>query len=406
MKKFTTILTTLLLLIVLVACSEMIEGPIEPPTGTPDDSIEHSVVISKLYGARQQENNIIELYNNSDKDVKLKDYTIDVYANGNDKITSRIKLKGTIEANSFYAIGSKQMEVDSIDQLDMKLKNLLPYNGDDAIVLAHKGYRVDTLGYVGHDINYSQNVTLIRLGEKEDFEPFDNFDPLNFIKYLPDVFQYLKNDNYTIKTKEQLLDGPRLSFEYKNMPYSSNGQATGGAPIATLTGIADGDTASFNFEGKPAGGSHRYYFINTAETAGPNTVDEPWGEIGSFYNKEFLLNDAENKEIRIQSIPKNALTDTYGRNLGLVWINDQLSQFLIVKEGLSLTFSKFYDETNLALHYEDVPYVTFLLFAEKLAQDNGWGIHGEESPDWDYENNKRAPKGSWDDWTPHNDINW
>ena len=125
------------------------------------------------------------------------------------------------------------------------------------------------------------------------------------------------------------------------------------------------------------------------------------------FNKEFILSNANDKEIRVQSVPGGTLTDTYARNLGLIWVNGKLSQFEIVSEGLSKVFSSAFTESDMLLNYEGVPYLTFLLFAEQRAKLEGWGVHGypgnsagEKSPDWNYEENKRADAEDYKDWKP------
>lgn len=381
---------------------------------------EETLVISKVISSNRAANNVIELYNNSDKDLKLSKYQIDIYDRGTDKVKFTIDLEGTVEANGYYVIGSETFNASAfegvVELFDLKTEKTIPIRGSDAITLVKGKKVVDKLGYTdGIDINFNKNLSLIRLGNKEDYKASATYDRFNFINYIPNVFHYLKNDDHKIKTLEDLYNGPRLHDYYKDLPYASeDGQrGTGGAPIATLVGIADGDTATFSFDEKPEGTtSHRYYYIDTAEKAGPNTSDEPWGHIGTKYNTDFLLNDAANKELRVQSIPNTGLFDTYSRNLGLIWINGQLSQHLIVQEGLSKVDDLFGD-VDFELYYEDVPYLTFLVFAQERARMNGWGMHGyptnplgEKAPDWDYNSNKKAPASDYANWTPHIPISW
>src|SRR3989339_678178 len=158
-------------------------------------------------------------------------------------------------------------------------------------------------------------------------------------------------------------------------------------------------------------GSDRYFYLNTAEVNGSHVSAEPWGYVASKYNKEFLLNDANQKEIHVQSIPGYALNEGYGRYLGLVWINGYLSQFLIVSEGLSEDVGSTYNAYDLALNYKDVPYLTFLRFAEYRARLNGWGLKGypanpsgEKSPDRNYDSNTLTTEKPV--WSPHLDLPW
>jgi endonuclease YncB( thermonuclease family) len=290
----------------------------------------------------------------------------------------------------------------------------LPFNGNDVIELVHKDNRVDIIGFEGTDIDYALNLTLIRLGEVTDYKGSTTFDTFTFISYIPDVFKYLKNDTHEIKTLEDLYAGPQLEERYKNMPYidpNNEENGAGGAVLVTNTSVADGDTAYFSAMNGFPGGSVRYFYLNTAEVDGGFVSAEPWGYVASKYNKEYLLNDSENKEIRIQSIPGSALNEGYGRNLGLVWINDYLSQFLIVAEGLTEDVPTIYEAYDLLLTYKDVPYLTFMRFAEQRAKENGWGLKGyptnpdgEKSPDWNYQSNSKATTDP--TWEPHLELPW
>ena len=96
------------------------------------------------------------------------------------------------------------------------------------------------------------------------------------------------------------------------------------------------------------------------------------------------------------------MSDTYNRSLGLVWVDGRLSQHLIVREGLSDPVNINFSNSDLELTYKDVPYLTFLQFAEENARVNKWGLFGEKSPDWNYQDNtvlttspEWIPKVSW-----------
>lgn len=401
MKKLFSIFSILFLAVLLVACNK--------------DS-ESSLVISKIFSPSTQANNLIELYNNSDKDIKFKNHSIRFYTNGSKEVTNEIKLVGTIKANDYFVLGSSNFGVtqykDLIDQVYEE--GSLPFNGNDAIELASGKKTLDFVGTTGIDINFSKNLTLIRIGNKEDYKADGTYNKFNFIQYLPGLYQYLKNDNHEIKTLEDIYAGPRLEDRYKEMTYvdaENSSLGGGGAVLTKNSGISDGDTASFQAMNGFPGGSVRYFYINTPEVDGSYVQAEPWGYVASKYNKEYLLNNPNSKEIYIQSIPGYNLKETNGRNLGLVWINGHLSQFLIVAEGLVASVDQGYQSYDLLLTYKNVPYLTFLLFAEERAAQNGWGTkgypanpNGEKSPDWNYQSNKLATTSPI--WTPHLPIPW
>lgn len=403
MKKILYIILPAIIILGLVACGKK----------------EQNLVISKLYTASNSDNNTIELYNNTDKDIDLKSFSIDIYNNGEATIQNDYALSGVIKANSFYAIAGPDVEDEIKGKIDLVLDDRLSFNGDDAIALSNKGKIVDVIGTIGVDLTFSANLTLIKLGNKEDFKATKTYDSYDYIAYIPDLFKYLKNDDYEIKTFEDLLKGPRLEQRYKEMDYAKEGATgtvnigTGGATKVTLRSVADGDTATFqpvvNTPGYSNGNSVRYYYINTPEVDGSNVNAEPWGYVASKLNKEFILNQHSSKELYVQSFPNTQTTETYGRNLGLVWINNQLSQFLTVAEGLSERMPDKYTENDILLTYKEVPYLTFLRFAERNAVLKGWGLYGypnkpdgEKSPDWDYVANKLLTTKPV--WEPHNTI--
>ncbi len=406
MRKILTIFIIIFSLLIISSCKK-------------EES--SAVVISKLFTATRTANNVIELYNNSDKDESLSSYKLDFYQNASDEVTATINLNGVIKANSFYVITGANFGItEQKEKVDFIYdEGSLPFNGDDAIVLVKNKTVIDVIGHIGLPLNFSKDLTFIRLGEKSTYIPFKEYDPFNFIPSLPDVFEYIKNDNHEIQTLEDLYKGPRLEDRYLDLPYKDpeiDNAGAGGTFLATLQSIADGDTATFrpvdgeDYTGFATGKSIRYYYINTPEVQG--TMDaEPWGYVASRFNKEYQLKEAHTKEIRLQSIPGYALTETYGRNLGLVWINGSLSQFLIVSEGLSDDVPVSYSSIDLLLSYKNVPYLTFLRFAENRARVNGWGtfgypnnLNGEVAPDWDFGLFKTL--GDNFTWEPHLKLPW
>ncbi|MBN2268698.1 MAG: lamin tail domain-containing protein [Acholeplasmataceae bacterium] len=401
MKKILLLLLIISSLGVLTACQ----------TGSKGD-----LVISKLFESTEQQNNAIELYNISDEDVDLKNYLLNFYNNGSLEISSSISLNGIVKANDYFVIGSSNATDETLkSHIDFAFsEGSMPFNGNDSVELVLKKTVIDYVGLVGSDVDYSKDLTLIRIGNKEEYSPSNIFDPFNFIYYLPDMFQYMKNETHEIKTLEDLLAGPRLEQRYLEMPYVDPSSSTiggGGAVIVSLTGVADGDTAYFTANDGFPGGSVRYFYLNTPEVDGTHVSAEPWGYVASKYNKEYLLANSSEKEIHIQSMRGYALTEGYGRSLGLVWINGFLSQFLIVKEGLTESVGTIYASHDLEMHYKNVPYLTFLRFAEQFAIEQGWGIKGypsnpdgEKSPDWNYESNTKTTQSPV--WTPHLPLPW
>jgi endonuclease YncB( thermonuclease family) len=375
----------------------------------------NGLVISKLFDATLSRNNVIELYNFSDSQINLSDYTLRIHTNSSSEYTKEIELSGIVDAEDYFVISGNNPTYESIDlETDFSYIESLPYNGNDAIALYYKETLIDLIGFTGIDISFAEDVTLIRIGPLSSYKASANYEEYNYITYLPDVFQYLANDSHQIKTLNQLLEGPRLEERFLELSYvdpNDNTLGNGGAVKTELISVADGDTAYFKGMNGFPGGSLRYFYLNTPEVDGTYVIAEPWGYVASKYNKSYLLNDSKNKEIYVQSIPGYSLYETNGRNLGLVWINGHLSQFLIVAEGLSEKLPSVYSEYDLLLSYKDIPYLTFLRFAEYRAVQNGWGVkgypfnlEGEKSPDWNYQGDSNTTQSPI--WSPHLDLPW
>jgi endonuclease YncB( thermonuclease family) len=401
MKKIIVIFILLISMITLHACQ----------TETPN------IVISKVFDATSMSNNVIELYNPSEEDIDLSKVEIRVYNNGSttEGGDHAIQLHGTLESGAYYALTGNNPSSEEVESLaDHKHDENLPFNGNDVIELFYSNQKVDQFGLLGFDINFAVDLTMIRLGEKEDYLASTEYDQFNFIAYIPDLFEYLKTDDHEIKTLDQLYQGPQLEQRYIDAPYvdpDNSNLGFGGAAEVDLISIADGDTAFFSAKNGYPGGSLRYFYINTPEVDGSNVSAEPWGYVASKYNKEYLLNDPNSKTIQIQSIPGNSLREGYGRNLGLVWVNGALSQFWLVAEGLSEDVGSQYQAYDYLLTYKNVPYLTFLRFAQHRAEENGWGTkgfpsnpEGEKSPDWNYDTRRKTTENPV--WTPHLKLPW
>ncbi|MGL9757253.1 thermonuclease family protein [Enterococcus sp. DIV2324] len=91
----------------------------------------------------------------------------------------------------------------------------------------------------------------------------------------------------------------------------------------------DGDTSKFLLNDQEI--TVRYLLIDTPETVKPNTVVQPFGSEASNKTKE-LLETASVIEIMLD---KGKETDKYDRFLSYVFIDGELVQDILVREGLA-----------------------------------------------------------------------
>jgi endonuclease YncB( thermonuclease family) len=142
----------------------------------------------------------------------------------------------------------------------------------------------------------------------------------------------------------------------------ANMQGFRATELVTLAYTTDGDTATF----KRSGGTEvtvRFLFVNTEESFGNETT--AWGKVvkdivGNYLKSARQLNIA----IRLKNGSDDL--DPFGRSLGLVFLDGELFQSRIVREGLSPYYTAF--------GCANVPVHTNLLHSEAEARANQRGV--------------------------------
>ncbi len=322
----------------------------------------------------------IELYNFSDEVVNLQDYKINVYGTKNTTPTSVVNLSGMLEAKETYVIVGAMSVDNSLKEKADLISDELIFNGSQALALTYKNVNVDVLGNIGYKLDYAKDVTLVR--KMNHTTPTIIFDEYDWIRYSYNDYQYLGTFEASI-TEEELLAGPKLTDEFINAPFfkenSNNEIGGGGLAKVQVSSYVDGDTTRFYYPeelGITQGLKVRYQNINTPESYTGNIQE--WGIPAKDYTKTQL---SRAKEIYVQSIKDGSIYETYGRLLGWVWIDGELLNFKIVKEG----YSGFEFEPIETMTYKGVTYSNYLYHAELYAKRNKLKIHGEKDPTWDYE---------------------
>lgn len=149
-------------------------------------AVASDLIISE-YVEGSSNNKAIELFNGTGQDVNLKDYKIELYANGastpnNSQTFSEDETLGN--GKTLVLVNSSAS--DSLKPLANKTSAVANFNGDDAIVLKHNGIVIDSFGQVGFDPGSAwgstvktENQTLIRKSTitSGDVNSSDTFDP-------------------------------------------------------------------------------------------------------------------------------------------------------------------------------------------------------------------------------------
>ncbi|MGB3763224.1 MAG: ExeM/NucH family extracellular endonuclease [Ornithinimicrobium sp.] len=127
-------------------------------------------------------NKAVELFNGTDSDIDLSEYTLEVYFNGSSSPGLSQVLEGTVGPGATFVFADAILGARAQQTTTANL-----WNGDDAIVLRGPSGVVDSFGQVGVDPGTAwtgggvgaQNQTLRRVGNvcSGDTDPTDAFDP-------------------------------------------------------------------------------------------------------------------------------------------------------------------------------------------------------------------------------------
>lgn len=125
----------------------------------------------------------------------------------------------------------------------------------------------------------------------------------------------------------------------------------------------DGDTAKFDINGEII--KVRFLAVDTPESVHPTKEVQAYGVEASNFTKEKLKNA---KTIELEFDNNSDKTDKYGRYLAWIWVDGELLQDLLVKEGLA----------KVAYLYADYKYTSLLQESEKVAKEAKIGIWKDE----------------------------
>ena len=128
----------------------------------------------------------------------------------------------------------------------------------------------------------------------------------------------------------------------------------------------DGDTAKFILDGKEI--TVRFLAIDTPETKHPKKEAEAYGKEASDFTCNMITNA---KSIYLEYDNNSNKTDKYNRYLAWVWVDNNLIQKELVKQGLA----------KIAYLYGDYKYTDELKKLETEAQGNKLNIWSDNNTD-------------------------
>ena len=344
------------------------------------------LIFSEFYVGEIYSNRAVELANVGDKTLDLSAYTVRLYRDGGaekPKVTDIISLSGSLEPNETYVICYSSASEEIKSKANLVSDDFLN-DGTFPMTINNKaGKIVDYLGFPGYFYDIGQKSDAVRKKDKLKASPYSGYD---WIRYPVSNLNNL--GNLECISNDELLQGPKLTQEDFNTPYTLDGETgEGGCLKVSLNYTIDGDTTKFDFGtslasyGISGSNSMRYYGINTPEIAHNGNPADPYGpEARDFTNS--LINSA--KHFVVQSVKGYSLFETYGRMLGYVWISDRndprpedylLLNHCILQNGYARVGFISRGGYNDYMLYNGISYVEYLFDAQQYAIANKLHIY-------------------------------
>lgn len=161
------------------------------------------------------------------------------------------------------------------------------------------------------------------------------------------------------------------SAETSRSPSPSPAAATASSTLppgltsARVTRVVDGDTIEVEIDGREY--TLRYIGINTPETVDPRRPVECFGQESSDFNKQLVLGKSVGLEKDVSE------TDAFGRLLRYVWLDGEMVNATLVREGYA----------QASAYPPDVKYQDLFSSLQAQAAEAGrglWGAECEEMP--------------------------
>ncbi|MFW5888876.1 MAG: lamin tail domain-containing protein [Bacillota bacterium] len=348
---------------------------------------EYSLFISSYVdGGQDNTDRAIEIYNPTDSAIDLSDYHLVIYVNGSFEVTYQINFDEiNLNPSEVYVIAHEDSNQDILDEADLITTDLL-FDGNDTIQLRYKnGTYIDSIYHLGNRDFIMNDEVFVR--QPNVTSGNRNYTFNEWAGFVPSYYEVLGSHPITIPTK--------LEFEFIDRDFYSE---LGGMEIMELSYINDGDTAAFYNNQYSFTGDERVRFlgIDTPETF--TSPPEPWGlEAKDFTTIILEYADNNDKTIYIQSDPSlGAYQDTYGRHLGLIWVDlgeDVLSidiknsddevidtailtgTILLNYELVKYGFSNNFFGSDSELVYNNRYLYRWFQEAQRYAEENNFGIH-------------------------------
>lgn len=312
---------------------------------------ETGLIISKYYEG-SDDSKMIELYNTTEEAIDLGNFSLTIYKRlVTETQEIEIPLTGTLAAGETFIIASSASSAEILLLADMESQDLV-FIGREAIALTYyNGENTDVFGTIGSGLLYANDRTFVR--HMFVSEAKSTFELSEWGIYAVDNFEMF--GSHPVSYPDTFV----LEDIYKALDYYTQ---PGGVVEVEYIWNNDGDTAYFT-PGFEDNDRVRFIGIDTLETGSGTLATDAKNYVAS------LLENAEH--VYIQHDPVSGIRDTYQRHLGLVWADDILVNYMVVKMGYS---QNNYSDPTQALVFNGISLDQWFKNAEAYAQDNNLGM--------------------------------
>ncbi|WP_026701904.1 metallophosphoesterase [Salibacterium aidingense] len=138
-----------------------------------------SDLIISEYVMEVRHNKAVELYNGTDSEMDVSEYTLERYSGDADSAEESVQVSGSLASGGTYVLYHGEADGDLKDKGDLENSSVIDFNGRDSVVLRKAGDVIDSIGQAGAGEEWGKDVTLIRNGDVRagDTTMDDAFDP-------------------------------------------------------------------------------------------------------------------------------------------------------------------------------------------------------------------------------------
>lgn len=180
------------------------------------------------------------------------------------------------------------------------------------------------------------------------------------VKHYHEIQWNEKENKWEIVNPNKYYDKNLNETTFENL--SKNNQETEKVEVKFVDSV-DGDTAEFEMNGETI--KVRFLAVDTPESVHPTKEVQAYGVEASNFTKEKLQNA---KKIELEFDNNSDKMDKYNRYLAWIWVDGELLQDLLIKEGLA----------KVAYLYADYKYTEVLQESENTAKESKIRIWKDE----------------------------